>query len=465
MTRPQEGYAMVYLLLAALFFTALMSVNATTLYLRAENVGQVTRETTHNAALQSNLSYLERLSVSNATRWATSAAANIHGHGNHLRRDLQEAADATVCHRTIPSSQVLIFFTNRACGTALPAGIDLDNVLRVPSESGNMTTWHVPFALVTINDAGEVASQRKALRLTNGTSPLSTYAVWSGAHQNISDITSSGPVYVLGKVSMSTAGDLAELHTAGCVTPAPGCSAQGGLNVDGVSRPPMQLAPTAAQPCSIAGCTGGRVNPRDAVSVPPDITPVSLNLGTVTTLRLGVEPGGMQRIMSCQTICTTYLTNGQTLMTEAGTPVGVWNGHVSVLGNVRVQSETPGEPAVALTMTVHATGNMQVGALTLANPPCSGDDCQPTDDLLGLTSAGGITVDGNATVQGSLYARGRVQGINSEVMGSVAGWGGVQGVHVAFDPRLARTVGLGPAGWPTLVGTVQHVIVEDGKNQ
>jgi len=465
MRRHDEGYAMVYLLLASLFFTALMSVNATTLYLRAENVGQVTRETTHNAALQSNLSYLERLSVSNASRWANTAGTNIHGHGNDLRRDLQEAADATVCSRTIPGSQVLIFFTTQACGTALPSGIDLDSVVKTPSESGNMTTWYVPFVLVTTNDAGEVASQRKVLRLTDGTSPLSTYAVWSGAHQTISDLSSTGPVYVLGKVSMSSAGDLAELHTAGCVTPAPGCSAQGGLNVDGMSRLSMQLAPTAAQPCSVAGCTGGRVNPRAPVSVPPDITPVSLSLGTVTTLRLGVEAGGMQRITSCQTICTTYLTNGQTLMTEAGTSVGVWSGHVSVLGNVRVQSETPGEPAVALTMTVHSTGNMQVGALTLANPPCSGDDCQPTDDLLGLTSAGAITVDGNATVQGSLYARGRVQGINSEVMGSVAAWGGIQGVRVAFDPRLSRTVGLGPAGWPTLVGAVQQVIVEDGKNQ
>lgn len=441
-----DGFALIYTMLAGVLIITLAAMMAAAQVLRTTSTGNVTRLASMNAAQRGALTYAQRLTAAHASRWVKTTEASTYP--NAIIALLQQAANGTLCGRNVHGQRVRLHVTSTACDRSLPAGASLQAPVRVASLSGSSYTWTVPYVLATTDGTSETFTTG-SLRYTEGSTKVSSYALWAGSLPNAQSIRSTGPVYVLGPASLQGTAEIDELHVAGCSTPALGCSGNGGLVLGDTTQSTMTFTPSPVQPCTTIACVNGQVNARETSTFPVSaaVSPVvDVMYGGV--MYLTVRADGQQGIIHCQSTCTLYVYS-------ANSDVIVVN-----YGSVILRAATAGEPSITNRLTIYATSSMTVeSALQLANPPCETDSCPQPTNMLGLISEGNITL--NAPVEAGLFGMGNVVGNGMQnVLGSVVAYGTASNLNIRHDSRMMAHEGQAPPIWPTLSSRTNNVLVD-----
>lgn len=451
-TRITAGFALIYTMLAGLFIIVLSAMMAAAHMARVNATASTTAQATANATQQGALMYAQRIIAARATQWvkSTEGASDPAAVLNLL----QAAANAAFCNREAYTQSLRVHFTAQACGQPLSSA--LPPATRRASEYGNVNNWNVPYVIVTRDSTtGRESVDNGALRFTDGITPISVYGLWTRNATPLGSVATSGPAYVLGTATLTGTVPIPNVQVAGCAAPSDGCSATGGLTVNGTRKTAMTFSPNPVTPCESGGCATGIINAQAAVSTPiiPPLAPTLTFMGG--SLQLGVTPDGQQIITNCveDGFCTS-------------TQLPATGDHVIVsYGDTAVIAEDPSLPAIAGRLTVYSSGNITVGGpLPVANPPCELDGCGPNRTMLGLISDDNITL--YAPLTAALYARAGISsgdGNTYTLTGAAASGGPIENVVIRHDARMAAPSADAPPAWPTLSSRTNLVTVEPGE--
>jgi hypothetical protein len=424
---------------------------------------------------RNDLSYAGRLLAANATRIVRSLPETPND-PTALTRAAQQIADSWCTRTSTASSPVTfrIYFTQTACGQALPAGIRLDPVT---SQPGALTTVQLPFVLVTRLGTGPQSVRTGWLGATYGAFPLAATTLYVPGDLTLSPrINIQGTVQVDGQLTLNGTVKVTDaLTVSGCGLSAPECRGEQRVTVGSSTFPVMQLTPAAERPCLTAGCLQGGSLSTGAGgygltwALPSASVPVII---PASTLRLGVTFEGVQVLQACNGgTCTLYTAtrNGdrtarlqrQDSVTGQSVVVqGRWDGMIVVPNAVTVSPLDANSPSVGLPLTVSSLQPLRVeGNLTYVQTNCTDTNCTTGvggEDMLALISPA-VRVEAerlHAAILTASLSNPSELTIYGAVTGTPSGPGALR---IQQDPRFRS--GLTPRGVPVLPSRWREAVI------
>lgn len=424
---------------------------------------------------RNDLSYAGRLLAANASR-IVRALPDTPNDPAALTRAAQQIADGWCTRTSTASSPVTfrIYFTQAACGQALPAGVRLDPVTVQP---GALTAVRLPFVLVTRVGTGSQAVRTGWLGATYGAFPLAATTLYVPGDMTLSPrVNIQGTVQVDGQLTLN--GDVkvtGALSVSGCGLSAPECRGEQRVTVGSSTFPVMQLTPAAERPCLTVGCLQGGSLSTGAGGYGLNWAVQSASVPVIIStsrLQLGVTFEGMQILQACNgSNCTRYTatSNGdrtarlQQQDSVTGQTVVVqerWDGLIVVPSAVTISPLQDNSPSVGLQLTISTLQPLRIeGDLTYVQTSCTDSNCTTDageDDLLGLISPivrvqadrlhAAISTD-TLTHSGDLTIYGSVAGMPS----------GPGALRIQQDPRFRA--GLTPPGVPVLPSMWREAVI------